>query len=493
MKFKPYPEYKESGVEWLGKVPKCWEEKRAKFFFKEIDQRSIDGTEELLSVSHLTGVTPRSEKNVTMFKAESYVGSKICKPDDLVINTMWAWMGALGVTKQFGIVSSSYNVYRPITSEFMSEYIDLLLRTKEYINEYIIRSRGIRSSRLRLYPDQFLDINICCPTMEEQKTIIRFLKFEAKKINRFIRNKKRLIELLKEQKQAIINQAVTKGLDPNAPMKPSGIEWIGDIPEGWSKIRLKNLASIRISGVDKKTNEKEVPVRLCNYLDVYNNEYILPSLSFMQATAKISEIENLRIESGDVIITKDSENWQDIAVPSYVIESQKNLVCGYHLALLKALKNIIIGEYLLYCLLANEINVHFRLNAKGITRYGLSKIAINDALLVIPTIKEQLEIVNFIKREINKTDVIIKKAKIEIGLIQEYRTRLISDAVTGKIDVRDFTINITDEIMEDGIEEIFEENMENHESDTDDQESEFNDITEDEEYGEIEEDEYAAV
>lgn len=221
-RLKPYSEYKDACVTWLEKIPAHWEEKRAKFLFREIDERSILGEEELLSVSHITGVTPRSQKNVTMFKAESYVGHKVCQPGDLVINTMWAWMAALGVAKHTGIVSLSYGVYRPHNQQlFLPEYIDQLLRIWGFIAEYNIRSTGVRASRLRLYPDKFLDISMPIPSLDEQQVIISYLKFENRKISRFIRNKRSLIKLLNEQKQVIINQAVTRGIDPNVFLKPS--------------------------------------------------------------------------------------------------------------------------------------------------------------------------------------------------------------------------------------------------------------------------------
>lgn len=112
---KPYAEYKDSGQRWLGQIPAAWQLRRAKFLFREIDERSKTGKEELLSVSHKTGVTPRSEKSVTMFLAKSNVGHKLCRPQDLVINTLWAWMAALGVSRHKGIVSPAYGVYRPLS------------------------------------------------------------------------------------------------------------------------------------------------------------------------------------------------------------------------------------------------------------------------------------------------------------------------------------------------------------------------------------------
>ena len=145
---KPYAEYKESGLPWLGGIPAHWHEKRAKYFFHEVDERSETGNEVLMSVSHKTGVTPRKQ-NVTMFLAESTIGYKICQPEDIAINTMWAFMGALGIARQEGILSPSYGVYRPHRKGILnSEYLDKLLRTDAYKSEYICHSMGINSSRL---------------------------------------------------------------------------------------------------------------------------------------------------------------------------------------------------------------------------------------------------------------------------------------------------------------------------------------------------------
>lgn len=161
-----------SGIEWLGDVPAHWDVRPAKRHFRESNERSARGDEPLMSVSHLTGVTPRTSK-VTMFMAESYVGHKLCRPGDLVINTMWAWMGALGVAGDTGIVSPAYGVYRPLPdSPLAPEYADLLLRTRPYIDEYTCRSTGIRASRLRLYPDRFLTVPIVCPPADEQREIV---------------------------------------------------------------------------------------------------------------------------------------------------------------------------------------------------------------------------------------------------------------------------------------------------------------------------------
>lgn len=142
---KPYADYADSRLPWLGPVPSHWDLLRAKYLFREVNERSIDGKEELLSVSHLTGVTPRSQKTVTMFLAKSNIGYKICRPGDVAINTMWAWMGALGVARDAGIVSPAYGVYRPLSGcSILPKYADYLLRTPLYAAEYLRRSTGCK-------------------------------------------------------------------------------------------------------------------------------------------------------------------------------------------------------------------------------------------------------------------------------------------------------------------------------------------------------------
>ncbi|MEW8418874.1 MAG: hypothetical protein AB2669_05845 [Candidatus Thiodiazotropha endolucinida] len=192
---KTYKKYKTPKVSWIGKIPEHWAEHRAKTFFKEIDDRSQTGDEEMLSVSHVTGVTPRSQKNVTMFKAETNVGQKKCQPGDIAINTMWAWMAALGVSKYDGIVSPSYGVYRPINhGNFNQVFLDNLLRVEGYRSEYKCRSTGIRPSRLRLYPDKFLSIPLIYPPLTEQNQIGSYLSWKDATTNKFIKNKKKIVK-----------------------------------------------------------------------------------------------------------------------------------------------------------------------------------------------------------------------------------------------------------------------------------------------------------
>jgi type I restriction enzyme, S subunit len=205
---------KPSGIPWLGDIPIHWEIRRAKYLYREVDERSASGVEELLSVSHLTGVTPRSQKNITMFRAASYVGHKICQPGDLVVNTMWAWMGALGVSTYVGIISPAYAVYRPQRSEYIvGAYMEGLLRSRPYVSNIICRSTGLRGSRLRLYPEEFFRLPIIQPPTEEQWRIVGAIQVETGGMNTAISRLEREIELLREYRTRLVADVVTGRLD----------------------------------------------------------------------------------------------------------------------------------------------------------------------------------------------------------------------------------------------------------------------------------------
>ena len=205
---------KPSGIEWLGDIPAHWSVLRAKHVFKEIDERSVAGHEEQLSVSHLTGVTPRSEKNVTMFKAESYVGHKVCRIGDLAVNTMWAWMGALGISRHHGIISPAYAVYRQKAHRlYVDEYADLLLRTAAYRSNYLIRSTGVRASRLRLYPERFLETPLLIPPTVEQQEIVVWIRIEIEALEVATNRAKREIALMQEYRARLTANIVSGKLD----------------------------------------------------------------------------------------------------------------------------------------------------------------------------------------------------------------------------------------------------------------------------------------
>lgn len=207
----------DSRVHWLGPIPQHWEVEKARWLFRERDQRTKTGEEELLTVSHLTGVTPRSEKDVNMFMAETMEGYKLASAGDLVINTLWAWMGAMGVSPVDGIVSPAYNVYR-LTDRLDTGYVDFLVRSPLFTQEVIRHSKGVWSSRLRLYPDEFFGVVLPVPPRSEQSEIVAFLDEEVEKLDALRIASEKTVALISERRSALIAAAVTGQIDfGNAP------------------------------------------------------------------------------------------------------------------------------------------------------------------------------------------------------------------------------------------------------------------------------------
>ena len=203
---------RDSGISWLGEIPAHWETERAHWLFAERDERSPGGEEELLTVSHITGVTSRSEKDVNMFEAKTREGYKLCRAGDLAINTLWAWMGAMGTACMDGIVSPAYNVYRPL-DRLEPMYVDAIVRLPLFSQEVARYSKGVWSSRLRLYPEAFFEIRFPVPSRAEQREIVREITVRNRKLDDFVRAAKRTIDLLKERRAALISAAVSGRID----------------------------------------------------------------------------------------------------------------------------------------------------------------------------------------------------------------------------------------------------------------------------------------
>ena len=272
--------------------------------------------------------------------------------------------------------------------------------------------------------------------IKEQKQIANYLDKETAKIDITITKNKNLIQFLEEKRMALINQVVTKGLNLDVPMKDSNVELIGEIPAHWEVEKIKNISQVKPSNVDKKSKDNEPPVLLCNYTDVYNNEFITMDLDFMKATATHDQIKKLSLDVGDIIITKDSESADDIAVPAIVTEELENVVCGYHLAVIKPNTNIVNPKFLFRSFESDRINKQFELGANGVTRFGLGTYPIINSYVCQPPLNEQEKIVNYLDIETAKIFKAADKILKHIELLEEYKTSLIHHVVTGKVDVR---------------------------------------------------------
>ena len=214
------------------------------------------------------------------------------------------------------------------------------------------------------------------------------------------------------------------------------VKWLGALPEHWDMRRLRNAVTMRVSNVDKHVREGETPVRLCNYVDVYKHDCISQRIDFMRATATLEEIAQFRLEEGDVLITKDSETWDDIGVPAVVTEPAEDLILGYHLALLRPFANVLVGTYLLRALQSKGLAHQFHVEAKGVTRFGLSHVGIKSVWLAVPPLPEQGAIVRFLDHADRSIRRYIRAKQKLIALLEEETQAIIHQAVTGQIDVR---------------------------------------------------------
>lgn len=216
--------------------------------------------------------------------------------------------------------------------------------------------------------------------------------------------------------------------------KDSGVPWLGDLPAHWEVKRQRNVVDMLVSNIDKHTVEGQIPVRLCNYVDVYKNDRITEHLSFMRATASPDEVKRFRLQVGDVIITKDSEMWNDIGVPALVEYEAPDLVCGYHLAILRPRRGIVHSSFLLRALQSQGVASQYYVSANGVTRYGLSHDAIKSVLVPVPPLDEQLAIARYLDHVDRRIRRAIRAKQKLISLLDEQKQAIIHQAVTRGLD-----------------------------------------------------------
>lgn len=415
-----YPAYKDSGIEWIGKYPNIWKVNRLKTVCTFTYGDSLSDED-------------RIEGNIPVYGSNGVVGyhnKAITRKPCIVI----------GRKGSFGKINFSKTECFPIdTTYFVDDHSSKCnLKWLSYVLPLSELDKFSNDTGVPgLNREEAHEKRIPVPDNIEQKVIADYLDSKTAQIDELIAKKERMIELLKEERTVVINQAVTRGLDPNVELKNSGIEWLGKVPKHWEVKKLKFNGMVRFSNVNKKTEEGELSVYLCNYVDVYYNEIITSNLDFMEATATLEEIKKFQLRIGDVLVTKDSEEWDDIAIPAYVSFEKKNLLCGYHLAQIRPYLSLINGKFLFWLLSANCINYQFRIEASGVTRFGLSNYALSNAIIPIPPMKEQEKITLFLDHKTRQIDEQIRQERKSIELLKEYRTALISEVVTGKIDVRE--------------------------------------------------------
>jgi type I restriction enzyme S subunit len=451
---KPYDEYKSAKQEWLGKIPSHWKQAKSKRTFMEV---SIKGypEEELLSATQKHGVIPRSKLNTRVVMPTGNLETfKLVKEDNFVIS-LRSFQGGLEYSRYRGIVSPAYTVLE-MKSLQSHIYYKYLFKSHAFIQELQRNITGIREGK-NIDINNFKEIVLPIPSHSEQDQIVKYLDFKLAKINKFIKSKKKLIKVLNEQKQAVINEAVTKGTNPNVKMKPSGVEWIGDIPEHWEIKRIKNTAKIlrgkfnhrprndeRLYGGDYPFIQTGDVARANKYIVSYkqtlNEQGYSVSKEFPKGTLTMTIAANI----GDVSILDFKACFPD-SIVGFI--PQNNMDLEYIYYVFYSMKQEFLKEA--------PVNTQGNLN---IERVGAMCIG-------IPPFDEQKIIKRWIEDRTTAIDKSIEGIEREISLITEFRTCLISDVVTGRVDVRGIEIGDIVEDETDNFDEVDIDDMNDEEVD----------------------------
>ena len=417
---RKYDSYKDSGVKWMGEIPCHWQAVRIKWLLNERIERSEDGEGTPLSMSQKYGLIPTSEMDVVPNLAANYVGAKRVYTNDLVFNKLKAHLGVFAISKNDGLVSPDYAVYTPTPRTFLP-YLEYLFHTQLYISEFKKKTTGVAIGFTRLYTDGLFAIYSIYPPLEEQKSIVAYLNKKTAEIDEQVSKVEREIELLKEYKQAEVARVVIHGLNPNAPTKPSGISWIGDIPAHWEIRKIKYTFSER-----SEKNHPDEPV-LC----ATQSQGVIPQSMYDNRVVVVNKgFENLKLVLvGDFVISLRSFQggveyayYQGIISAAYTILTPNSAIdSGYAKLLLKShnfiqlLKTCVTG-------IREGQNINYDL--------------LKNKYIPIPPIDEQQDIATYIEHKTTEIDRLVVELTYQAEYLKEYKQRLIADVVTGKINVQ---------------------------------------------------------
>ena len=426
---EPYAEYKESGSKWLGSFPAKWEVRNLRTLISKRAER--DRTDlPLLSVAREKGVFVRSltdaDENHNVIP-EDLSNYKVARAGNLVINKMKAWQGSMGIAPCDGIVSPAYYVFdfRIANHAFGQR----LLRSKPYVAHFGQASDGVRVGQWDLSVPGMRQIPVLVPPPAEQAAIVRFLDWANGRLERAIRAKRKVIALLNEQKQAIIHRAVTRGLDPTVPLKPSGIPWLGDIPKHWEVTALRRYWQV--------TDCKHLTVPFVEDGIPLASVVEVQSFSLKLTRCKKTKPEWYRVlieggrkpKRGDLIYCRNAS-----VGACALVETDIDFAMGQDVCLIRSQSQN--QRFLNYLLHSPFMEHQLELLLVGSTFKRINISEIKALAVLVPQKHEQDAICEFLDSELATYDTAIARLEREIGLLREYRTRLVADVVTGKLDVR---------------------------------------------------------
>jgi type I restriction enzyme S subunit len=377
--------------------------------------------------------------------SETYAGGKLCQRDDLVLNRLKAHLGVFALSRQAGVISPDYTVLRK-TRSIVMPYFEYVLRSSACRVELRRRAKGIVEGFWRLYTDDLYDIRLPSPPLDEQIAIVRFLEHADRRIRRYIAAKKKLIALLDEQKQAMIRRAVTRGLDPDVRLRRSGVVWLGDVPENWEVARLKSRLERNDAGAWGTNFSDAGTVVLRSTEQTVSGSWNVLN----PARRDLSDHERRRtlLRAGDLVVTKSSGSSAHIGKTSLVTPELESQGCGFSNFMQRLRVDARTSAAFVWLFLNNSAGrrqlVH---GANSTTGLGnLSGTLLGNLWMAFPIRPEQERIVEDVSTVVAPFDMSAAKAQGLIDLMREFRTRLIADVVTGRLDVRDAAARLPDEV-----------------------------------------------
>ena len=422
-------EYKDSGITWIGSIPKEWKTERIKALFSERNERDCQG-KTLLSVSQYFGIRPKSETDLAdSHIAESYDDYKEVRKGDFVMNIMLAWNGSYAVSDYDGIVSPAYCVFK-FRKDCCKKYFHYLLRTDGYPSAFKTMSRGVIDSRLRLYPEQFYTFPVIIPSVDEQQRIADYLDIKCAEIDGLIELQEQMTAQLTDYKQSVITEAVTKGLNPNVEFVPSGVDWIGDIPKGWKVGKVSYFYSVCL-GKMLQPNSSSVE-------DTYENYYCAANVGqnnikyepLKQMWFSPTEKKQYEVKVGDLLVVEGG----DVASCDIVKKDMGNVYFqnALHRVRSRHFDDVRILRYLL--MTAKKIG-HIELICNKATISHFTKEKFENVRIPLPPKEEQEVIVSYLDSKCSEIDKLIALKQQKIETLKEYKKSLIFECVTGKKEI----------------------------------------------------------
>ena len=420
-------EFKDSGIEWIGRIPKEWNTERIKALFSERNERDCQG-KTLLSVSQYFGIRPKSETDLAdSHIAESYDDYKEVHKGDFVMNIMLAWNGSYAVSDYDGIVSPAYCVFK-FRKDCCKKFFHYLLRTDGYPSAFKTMSRGVIDSRLRLYPEQFYTFPVVMPPLEEQKRIADYLDEKCGEIDSLIELQEQMIVQLTDYKQSIITEAVTKGLDPNATLVPSGIDWIGDVPKGWKVTNISKIAQTNSgstpSNISNDNNSNIVWVRTT---DIHDDEVFSSSNKLNEEEFKSASCPML--EPGTCLVAMYGGAGTIGKCGFLKVQATINqALCSIEV------KGSCFNYYLFYVLRAfRRVWMRFAVGTRKDP--NINQEIVKKMCIPLPPLPEQQSIATYLDSKCSKIDSLIAIKQQKIETLKDYKKSMIYECVTGKTDI----------------------------------------------------------